>query len=163
MEGPRRRAWAPPQTSSDPSCLAPRYPARPQPALDLLILASAVLLRYLFGLAVELFTLRTSMLAAAAGVVVFFLGLRQLLHRWLPVLLVALSIPLPAIVLNLLALPLQQKAAQLGSARVRGPGCWDRRDPLVLGLCRQLRPAEPRQDDPFAEELSRFLRPGLPE
>ena len=39
-----------------------------------------------------------------------------MLHRWLPVVLVALSIPLPAVVLSWLALPLQLKASQVGPA-----------------------------------------------
>jgi exosortase len=89
--------------------------ARPQAILGLLILGGAVLLRYLSGLAAELFTLRMSMLGAAAGLVVFFLGFRQLLHWWLPALLLALSVPIPEVVLGTLALPLQLEASQWGA------------------------------------------------
>lgn len=89
---------------------------RPQPLLGLALLVGAVLLRYLAGLAAELFTLRMSMLGAAGALVVFSLGFRQLLHWWLPALLLALSVPIPDVLLGSLALPLQLKASQLGAA-----------------------------------------------
>lgn len=89
--------------------------ARPQPGLGLLLLGGAVALRYLSGLAAELFTMRLSMVGAAAGLVVFALGVRQLVHWWLPFTLFVLSIPLPAVVIGSLALPLQFKASALGA------------------------------------------------
>jgi exosortase len=92
-----------------------RADARPGRAAGLALLIAAVLLRELSGLAVELFTMRLSMLMAAAGLVVYFLGLRQLLHWWLPALLLGLSIPLPAVVSGSLALPLQFEASRLGA------------------------------------------------
>jgi exosortase len=90
--------------------------ARAQPALGLALLFGAVFLRYLSGLAAELFTLRMSMLGAAGALVVFTLGFRQILHWWLPVLLLALSVPIPDVLLGTLALPLQLKASQMGAA-----------------------------------------------
>jgi exosortase len=89
---------------------------RGQPVLGIVILVGAVLLRYVSGLAAELFTMRASLLGAGIGLVVFCGGVRQLLHWWLPTTLLALSIPLPAVVLSSLALPLQLKASQLGAA-----------------------------------------------
>jgi exosortase len=89
---------------------------RPQPLLGVALLVAAVLLRYVSGLAAELFTMRASLLGAAVGLIVFLGGLRQLAHWWLPTTLLALSIPLPAVVLGSLALPLQLKASQLGAA-----------------------------------------------
>jgi exosortase len=90
--------------------------ARAQPVLGLTLLTAAVLLRYLSGLAVEWFTMRFSMVLALLALVVFAHGARQLLHWWLPVTLLMLSIPLPAVVLGSLALPLQMKASQMGAA-----------------------------------------------
>jgi exosortase len=90
--------------------------AQPQPIAGLMILIGAVLLRYLSGLAAELFTMRLSMLAGVAGLVVFVSGLRQLRHWWLTGLLLLLSVPIPAVVLNSIALPLQLKASQMGTA-----------------------------------------------
>jgi exosortase len=90
--------------------------SRGQPALGLVLLGAAVGLRYLSGLAAELFTMRLSMLGAAAAVVVFVAGLRQLARWWLPLVLLVLSVPLPDVLSNTLALPLQLKASQLGTA-----------------------------------------------
>ena len=90
--------------------------ARGQPVLGIAILVGAVLLRYVSGLAAELFIMRASLLGAGIGLVVFLGGVRQLIHWWLPTTLLALSIPLPAVVLGSLALPLQLKASQLGAA-----------------------------------------------
>ena len=87
-----------------------------QPALGLAVLVAAVVLRYLSGLAAELFTMRASMLGAAAALIIFTLGTRQLLRWWLPVLLIALSVPVPDVLIGSLALPLQLKASHWGAA-----------------------------------------------
>ena len=100
-----RRGWAP--------------DAAPQPAAGLLLLAGAVVLRYLSGLAAELFTMRLALLAAVVGLVVYRRGLRQVAHWWLPLLLLLFSIPLPVVVVGSLALPLQLKASQLGAVLLR--------------------------------------------
>ncbi len=89
---------------------------RPQPVHGLLILSGSVLLRHLSGLAAELFTMRMSLLGALAGLVVLVAGYRQLVRWWLPAILLVLSVPLPAVVVGTLALPLQLKASQLGAA-----------------------------------------------
>jgi exosortase len=91
-------------------------PARPARVSGALVLTGAVLLRYLSGLAAELFTMRLSLLMGAAGLVLFWYGWRQLLHWWLPVILLGLSIPLPDIVTSSLALPLQLRASRWGAA-----------------------------------------------
>ena len=88
----------------------------PQPRLGLALLIAAVILRYLSGLAAELFTMRASLLGAALALVIYFRGYRQILRWWLPVALIALSIPLPAVVLGSLALPLQLRASEWGAA-----------------------------------------------
>src|SRR5688500_3051975 len=81
--------------------------ARAQPILGVTLLVPAVLVRYLSGLAAELFTMRASILAAIAALVVYAYGLRQVVRWWLPFTLLALSIPLPSVVLGSLAFPLQ--------------------------------------------------------
>jgi exosortase len=88
----------------------------PQRALGLAVLAGSVLLRYLSGLAAELFTMRMSLIGAAMGLLVYAYGVRQLLRWWLPALLIVLSVPLPVVVMGSLALPLQLKASQWGAA-----------------------------------------------
>lgn len=91
-------------------------PAQPQRWLGLLVLGGGVAVRYLSGLAAELFTMRFSMVIAAIGLILFFRGVRQALHWWLPIILIALSIPIPDVLTNSLALPLQLKASQWGAA-----------------------------------------------
>lgn len=90
--------------------------AAPSPALGVAVVAGAVGLRFVSELAAELFTMRFSMLLAVAGIVVLLFGLRQLLHWWIPVALLGLSIPLPDMVLNTVAFPLQLRASAMGAA-----------------------------------------------
>ncbi|HEX6641892.1 MAG TPA: exosortase/archaeosortase family protein [Thermoanaerobaculia bacterium] len=89
---------------------------QPQRVLGMVLLVGSVLLRYMSGLAAELFTMRMSMLGAAFGLVIFLYGLAQIRRWWLPIALLLLSVPLPAIVLSSLAFPLQLKASQMGAA-----------------------------------------------
>jgi len=91
----------------------------PQHGLGLALLAACVLVRYLSGLAAELFTMRLSLIGAAAGLVLYAYGARQLVRWWLPGLLVLLSVPLPVVILGSLALPLQLQASQWGAALLK--------------------------------------------
>jgi exosortase len=90
--------------------------AAPRPWLGGALLAGAVLLRYASALAAELLTLRLSMIGALIGLTVFFYGLRQVRHWWLPFMLAVLAVPLPELLTQALALPLQFKASQMGAA-----------------------------------------------
>lgn len=108
--------------------------ARAQTALGLAVLTAAVVLRYLSGLAAELFTMRASLLLAGVGLVILFAGTRQLLHWWLPGILLALSIPIPAVILNTIAFPLQLKASQLGAALLQARDVPVRLDGNVIHL-----------------------------
>jgi exosortase len=87
----------------------------PQPRLGMTLLIGACVLRYLSGLAAELFTMRVSFLGAIIGLIVYAYGVRQVLRWWLPFLLVFLSIPLPEVLLGSLALPLQLTASKWGA------------------------------------------------
>jgi exosortase len=88
-------------------------------ALGGAMLVAAVLLRFLAGLAAELFTMRVSIVLALAGLTVYHYGFRQLLRWWMPFVLAGLSIPLPELVTQALALPLQFKASQMGAALLK--------------------------------------------
>jgi len=99
-------AW---RTGIDPA-------SKPAPWWGLLLLTGSVVLRLAGALAVELFAQRVAMLGAASGLVIYFAGWRQLFRWWLPASLLVLSIPLPGIVLNQLALPLQLQASRMGAA-----------------------------------------------
>lgn len=102
-------------------------PAEPARWLGVLAIAGGVGLRYLSGLAAELFTMRFSMVLAGIGLILFFRGLRQALQWWLPIVLVGLSIPIPDVLTNTLALPLQLKASRWGAALLEA-----RHVPVVL-------------------------------
>jgi exosortase len=93
-----------------------RAGASPSRAIGIALLVSAIVLRYLSGLAAELFTMRFSMLMALVGIICFVWGWRQVLHWWLPLTLVLLSIPIPAVLTNALAFPLQLQASAMGAA-----------------------------------------------
>ena len=93
-----------------------RVEAAASPGAGLALLAGAVVLRYLSGLAAELFTMRISMVAAVAAGTILWRGWGQLRAWWLPGLLLILSVPIPEVILNSLAFPLQLKASQGGAA-----------------------------------------------
>lgn len=111
-----------------------REPTRGNAALGLAMVAGAVVIRYLAALAAEAFMGRVSMFLALAGLVVFLWGARQLLAWWLPALLIALSVPLPDVVLGALALPLQLKASSLGAALLEWRGLPVHLDGNVIRL-----------------------------
>jgi exosortase len=90
--------------------------SRGQPWLGLALLGVAVLARYLAGLATGYFVMRLSFLVGLVGLAVFLWGGRQVLRWWLPFGLIALSLPLPDVIMTRLALPLQMQASQMGAA-----------------------------------------------
>lgn len=114
------------------SGVAPNAKAQPVPGIALVV--SAVLLRYVAALAAEAFVGRAAMCIALAGLVVWLWGFRQLLHWWLPVTLLALSMPLPEIVTGALALPLQFQASRLGAALLSTRGIPVHLDGNVIRL-----------------------------
>ena len=96
-----------------------RADVKGNPALGVAIVVVAVLARIAAGLAAELFTMRASMVLAAMGLTVFYYGVKQVVHWWLPFVLASLSVPLPELVTQALALPLQFKASQMGAAMLQ--------------------------------------------
>jgi exosortase len=93
-----------------------RKDAKPNHGLGLAVLVFAVLVRCAAGLAAEFFTMRASIVMALVGLTVYGFGLRQVLHWWLPFTLASLAIPLPELVTQALALPLQFRASKMGAA-----------------------------------------------
>ncbi len=95
------------------SGIAPK--TKPQRALGIVLLLVAVLIRCAAGLAAELFTMRASMVLALGAITIYQFGFRQVLHWWLPFALICLSIPLPELITQALALPLQFRASRMGA------------------------------------------------
>lgn len=96
-----------------------RPDARGNAALGIAMLVLAVIIRFVSGLAAELFTMRGSLVLALAGLTVYHYGVKQLFRWWLPFVLAVLSIPLPELITQALALPLQFRASQMGAALLR--------------------------------------------
>jgi exosortase len=90
--------------------------AKPNRTLGITLLLFAIAVRTASGLAAELFTMRGSVVIALAGITVYEFGFKQLLRWWLPFALVCLSIPLPELITQTLALPLQFRASRMGAA-----------------------------------------------
>jgi exosortase len=93
-----------------------RADAAPNRVLGVSLLLFAVVIRCAAALAAELFTMRASIVMALAGLTIYQFGYRQLVHWWLPVVLLSLSIPLPELVTQTIALPLQFRASRMGAA-----------------------------------------------
>ena len=92
-----------------------RQGATPNRGLGIALLLFAVAIRCAAGLAAELFTMRASIVMALAGLTIYHYGFRQLVHWWLPFTLASLSIPLPELITQALALPLQFRASRMGA------------------------------------------------
>jgi exosortase len=91
---------------------------KPAIALSVMFLLAAVGIRFVSDLAAELFTMRLSMLLGAAGLILWFFGVRQLLAWWLPFVLLGLAIPLPELVISKLTAPLQLIASRIGASLI---------------------------------------------
>jgi len=91
---------------------------KPAIMLAVTLLLAAIGLRFLSDLAAELFTMRVSMMIGAAGITLWFFGVRQLLAWWLPFVLFGLAIPLPELVIAKLTAPLQLVASRIGAALI---------------------------------------------
>lgn len=100
----------------------PKTPPSPNRIIGLVLLLAAILLRYVSGLATELFTMRMSVVLALAGLTTYYLGFRQVRAWWLPFALLVLSVPLPEVVRGSITLPLQLRASKAGAALLEWRG-----------------------------------------
>jgi exosortase len=110
-----------------------RAAIRPHFAGALLIGAS--LLLYLAGvLAAELFLTRVSLVGVIAGSVLFIRGWPSMRILAFPIAFLLLMIPLPAIIFNQIALPLQLVASQMGEGVIAAAGVPVLREGNILHL-----------------------------
>jgi exosortase len=86
--------------------------AKPSFVLGGLIVVLAILMLLAGTLGAELFTQRVSFILLLAGIVIYFFGTRILQLLVIPFALMLLSIPIPQIVFNKIAFPLQIWASQ---------------------------------------------------
>jgi len=80
----------------------------------------ATLLAGLWGS--ELFLSRTALLPVIAGIVLFVLGWQHLRILWFPIAFLLLMIPIPAIIFNQIAFPLQLLASRAGAWAISAVG-----------------------------------------
>jgi exosortase len=95
-----------------------RAPQRPSVA-GLLVIAGSLALLVAGTLGAELFLARVSMVGVVAGLVLFVLGRNHLRLLAFPIAFLLLMVPLPAVLFNQIAFPLQLIASQFGEAALR--------------------------------------------
>jgi exosortase len=107
----------------------------PSPSvLGLALFAFGILVLLAGVLGSELFLTRVSLLFALAGMVVFVLGWKHLRALTFPLAFLLLMIPIPAIVFNQIAFPLQLVASRAGAACISAAGIPVLREGNVLIL-----------------------------
>jgi exosortase len=92
--------------------------ARPS-MIGLLAICGALALVIVGRLGAELFLTRVSLLVIVAGAVLFLHGWHHLRVLTFPILFLLLMVPLPAIVFNQIAFPLQLLASRVGTAGIQ--------------------------------------------
>ena len=112
--------------------LAAAVPARSMAGLALVVLSFAVLAAGVLGS--ELFLMRASMLSMIAGIVLFLYGARHLQILAFPILFLLLMIPIPAIIFNQIAFPLQLIASRFGEMALTALGIPVLREGNVIQL-----------------------------
>jgi exosortase D (VPLPA-CTERM-specific) len=108
--------------------------ARHPNALGLLIILASLAVLATGVLGAELFLTRISMLGVLVGAILFLLGWRHLVLLSFPVAFLLLMIPIPAIVFNQIAFPLQLLASRFGEATLMVLGIPVLREGNVITL-----------------------------
>lgn len=108
-------------------------PLKPNPA-GLLVIAIGLSLLAVGTLGAELFLTRISAIVVLAGCVLFLAGARHLRMLALPIAFLFLMVPLPAIIFNQIAFPLQLVASRAGASALEVAGVPVLREGNVLVL-----------------------------
>jgi exosortase len=85
----------------------------------LVVVVGSLLVLALGVLGIELFLTRASLIGALAGTVLFLFGWARFRVMLFPLAFLILMVPLPAIIFNQIAFPLQLIASQFGEAAIR--------------------------------------------
>jgi exosortase len=110
-----------------------RTPARPS-AFGLVIVAGSLLVMAAGLLGAELFLTRISLIGCVAGMVLFLFGWRYVRLLAFPLAFLLLMVPLPAIIFNQIAFPLQLLASRVGVAGISAFGIPVLREGNVIVL-----------------------------
>jgi len=107
----------------------------PRPhALGLVVVVASMAVFLAGQFAVELFLMRVSLIGVLAGSILFLWGPVHLRRLAFPLVLLLLAVPLPAVLLNQIAFPLQLLASRAGEAVVTAAGIPVLREGNVLIL-----------------------------
>ncbi len=109
-------------------------PSRPASVAGLLLVAGSVAVLAAGVLGAELFLTRLSMLGVLAGAVLFLYGWNHLRVLAFPLAFLLLMIPIPAIIFNQIAFPLQLLASRFGELALDGAGVPVLREGNVITL-----------------------------
>jgi exosortase len=102
--------------------------------LGLIVIAGSLLLLVAGRLGAELFLTRISLIGVLAGITLFLLGREHLRVLAFPLAFLLLMVPLPAIVFNKIAFPLQLLASQVGETAIAAAGIPVLREGNILQL-----------------------------
>jgi exosortase D (VPLPA-CTERM-specific) len=94
-------------------------PKKPTLMLGFAIILFALVMFLAGNLGAELFTQRLSFVLILAGIVVYFFGFRILQKLTAPFALLLLAIPIPQLILNKIAFPLQMWASQFADSGIK--------------------------------------------
>ena len=108
-------------------------PSRPS-AAGLVLIAGSIATLAAGRLGAELYLTRLAMLGTLAGIVVFLWGFRRLWQMMFLLLLLFLAIPIPAIIFNQIAFPLQLLASRFGETAIAACGIPVLREGNVIVL-----------------------------
>lgn len=111
-----------------------RIPLRPALWTGFALIASGVAALWAGVAGAELFVQRASLLVLLVGIALFFFGWRHLRAVAVPLLLLALAIPIPTILFNKIAFPLQLFASRCAVSAMRGFDIPVLRDGNVIEL-----------------------------
>lgn len=111
-------------------------PPDPRPVPGLIFMLVAALLLFAGQLSAELFLTRISLVLSIFALIVYFAGWRRCRMSLFPVGLLLLAIPLPEIIFNRIAFPLQLIASDLATRMIRWFGVPALREGNVIELAR---------------------------
>lgn len=111
-----------------------RAAAEPRFLAGLLAVLCALAVYFVGIMASEVFLTRMSLLALLVGMTLYFRGWEYLKILAFPLLLLALSVPIPALIFNSVSLPLQSLASQWSAAVLQACGIPVLREGNVINL-----------------------------